>query len=615
VGEILATDGKEGMKQEREYLAQRRKGAKRRKAFLFLGKEFSSSSISLLRLCARTFLLVLVLQPAWAADKPPAYAVASAHPQATEAGMLVLAAGGNAFDAAVAVSAALAVVEPTGSGLGGGGFWLLHRAKDNFQVMVDGRERAPLNARRDMYLDDKGEVIPGLSRDGALAAGIPGEPAALAHIAERYGQLPLARSLAPAIRLAREGFVVDEKLQHAIEYRRKALETSAAAAVFLPQGKPLVAGDVLVQADLARTLTRIAEKGADGFYRGDTADDLLDGVEAGGGIWSKKDLRSYQVVERKPMVLEYRDLRIVTAGPPSSGGVVMGIVFNILSGYDWPSLAIADRRHLTIEAMRRAYRDRAEYLGDPDFAPLPAPLLSRSYADGLRTGIDRHKATPSSSLESSVAARSSEGTNTTHFSVIDAEGNRVAATLSINLPLGSGFMPARTGVLLNNEMDDFSIKPNTPNAYGLVGGEANAVAPGKRMLSSMSPSFIETPERVAIVGTPGGSRIISMVLGAVLAFAEGAGAEALVTQPRLHHQYLPDEVMHEVGALSEIEQKTLKNRGHTLREVEAYGNLQAVIWDRGRNRVEAASDPRGIGLARIQAVATVNPQALPAPPK
>jgi gamma-glutamyltranspeptidase / glutathione hydrolase len=603
------------MKQEREYLAQRRKGAKRRKAFLFLGKEFSSSSISLLRLCARTFLLVLVLQPAWAAEKPPAYAVASAHPQATEAGMLVLAAGGNAFDAAVAVSAALAVVEPTGSGLGGGGFWLLHRARDNFQVMVDGRERAPLAARRDMYLDEKGEVIAGLSRDGALAAGIPGEPAALAHIAEHYGQLSLARSLAPAIRLAREGFVVDEKLQRAIEYRRKVLETSAAAAVFLPQGKPLRAGDVLVQADLARTLTRIAEKGADGFYRGDTADDLLDGVEAGGGIWSKKDLRSYQVIERNPLVLEYRDLRIVTAGPPSSGGVVMGIVFNILSGYDWPSLAMADHRHLLIEAMRRAYRDRAEYLGDPDFVPLPLPLLSRSYADGLRTGIDLHKATPSSSLESSTAARRNEGTNTTHFSVIDAKGNRVAATLSINLPLGSGFMPARTGVLLNNEMDDFSIKPNTPNAYGLVGGEANAVAPGKRMLSSMSPSFIETPERIAIVGTPGGSRIISMVLGAVLAFAEGAGAEALVSQPRLHHQYLPDEVMHEVGALSEIEQKALAKRGHALREVEAYGNLQAVIWDRARNRVEAASDPRGIGLARVQAVATVNSQALPAPPK
>lgn len=567
----------------------------------------------------KRFLTVLILlcgsASLHAGELPPAQAIASAHPLATEAGMLVLAAGGNAFDAAVAVSAALAVVEPTGSGLGGGGFWLLHRAKDNFQVMVDGRERAPLDARRDMYLDEKGEVIPGLSRDGALAAGIPGEPAALAHIAERYGQLPLARSLAPAIRLAREGFVVDEKLQRAIEYRRRALETSAAIAVFLPQGKPLMAGDMLVQADLARTLTRIAEKGADGFYRGDTADDLLDGVDAGGGIWSKKDLRTYQVIERKPLVLEFRDMRIVTAGLPSSGGVVMGVVFNILSGYDWRSLAVADRRHLTIEAMRRAYRDRAEYLGDPDFTPLPLPLLSRSYADGLRAGINLHKATPSSSLDSGAAARRSEGTNTTHFSVIDAMGNRVAATLSINLPLGSGFMPAGTGVLLNNEMDDFSVKPNTPNAYGLVGGEANAVAPGKRMLSSMSPSFIETPERIAIVGTPGGSRIISMVMGAVLAFAEGAGADTLVSQPRLHHQYLPDEVMYEQGALSEIEQQALSKRGHSLRQVESYGNLQAVVWDRGRNRVEAAADPRGIGLARVQAVSTGNHQESAAPPK
>ncbi len=551
-----------------------------------------------------TALIILCSSlPLRAGELPPAQAIASAHPLATEAGMLVMAAGGNAFDAAVAVSAALAVVEPTGSGLGGGGFWLLHRAKDNFQVMVDGRERAPLDARPGMYLNKQGEVIPELSRDGALAAGIPGEPAALVHIAKHYGQLPLTRSLAPAIRLAREGFVVDEKLQRAIEFRQPALAKSPAAAeIFLPQGKPLVAGDVLVQADLARTLARIAKDGVDGFYRGDTADALLDGVEDAGGIWSKKDLRTYQIVERKPLVLHYRDMRIVTASPPSSGGVVMGIVFNILSGYDWKPLSGADQKHLSIEAMRRAYRDRADYLGDPDFVPLPEQLLSRDYAEGLRAGIDLQKATPSSSLNTRAAARASEGVNTTHFSILDSAGNRVSATLSINMPLGSAFMPPGTGVLLNNEMDDFSAKPNTPNVYGLVGGEANAIAPGKRMLSSMSPSFIETPERIAIVGTPGGSRIISMVLAAVLAFADGASAESIVRQPRLHHQYLPDEVSYEAGALNDIEQKSLAKRGHTLRQVDSYGNLHAVVWDRVNNRVEAASDPRGIGLARVQAV-------------
>ncbi|MGH8457794.1 MAG: gamma-glutamyltransferase, partial [Nevskiales bacterium] len=495
--------------------------------------------------------LLFIGVPVRAAETPQAQAVASAHPLATEAGMLILAAGGNAFDAAVAVSATLAVVEPGGSGLGGGGFWLLHRAEDNFQVLVDGRERAPLAARADMFLGKSGEVVPGLSQDGALSTGIPGEPAALTHIAERYGKLPLTRSLAPAIRLAREGFVVDEKLQRAIEARRVALQASpAAAAVFLPQGKPLAAGDMLFQPDLARTLARLAEEGAEGFYEDDTAEALLHGVEAAGGIWSRKDLKSYRVIERTPLVLEYRGMRIVTAPPPSSGGVVMGIALNVLGGYDWNRLSSADRRHVSVEAMRRAYRDRAEYLGDPEFAPLPLQLLSPGYANGLRASIRMQKATPSGHLSTFSGARSGEGGNTTHFSIIDTVGNRVAATLSINLPLGSGFMPPGTGVLLNNEMDDFAIRPQTPNAYGLVGGVANAVAPGKRMLSSMSPTFVEAPERIAILGTPGGSRIISMVLGSILAFADGVDAKTMVSQPRLHHQYLPDEVVYEDGALS-----------------------------------------------------------------
>ncbi|HXG27959.1 MAG TPA: gamma-glutamyltransferase, partial [Nevskiales bacterium] len=497
--------------------------------------------------------------------------------------------------------AALAVVEPTGSGLGGGGFWLLHRAEDGLQVMVDGRERAPLSARPDMYLDLNGEVVPGLSQDGALAAGIPGEPAALAHIAERYGRLPLARSLAPAIRYAREGFPVDEKLQRAIAGRRAALAASpAAAAVFLPDGVPPRVGSLLVQGELARTLSRLAEEGADGFYRGATADALVDGVRGAGGIWSKKDLRSYRVVERTPLVLDYRNLRIVTAPLPSSGGMVLGIALNVLAGYDWARLTSADRQHVTVEALRRAFRDRAEHMGDPDFVPAPLQLLSPGYASGLRAGIRLDKATPSRSLTAAMLRDGEEGGNTTHFSVLDAEGNRVAATLSINLPLGSGFMPPGTGVLLNNEMDDFAIRPQTPNAYGLVGGVANAVAPGKRMLSSMSPTFVETPARVAILGTPGGSRIISMVLGAVLAFADGAGAGALVTQPRLHHQYLPDEVVYEDGALSDTDQEALIQRGHRLRRSEPYGNMQAIVWERTRGRIEAASDPRGIGQAQTQ---------------
>jgi gamma-glutamyltranspeptidase/glutathione hydrolase len=281
----------------------------------------------------------------------------------------------------------------------------------------------------------------------------------------------------------------------------------------------------------------------------------------------------------------------------------MGIVLNVLDGYDWGRLSGAERKHVTVEAMRRAYRDRAAYLGDPEFVPLPLQLLSPGYANRLRAGIRPRKATSSSSLQFRPGGRISEGGNTTHLSIIDAEGNRVSATLSINLPLGSGFMPPGTGVLLNNEMDDFAIRPQTPNAYGLIGGAANKVEPGKRMLSSMSPTFIEAPERIAILGTPGGSRIISMVQGGIMAFAEGAGAPAIVSQPRLHHQYLPDEVVYEDGALSDAEQEALIQWGHRIRRSEPYGNMQAIVWEHGKNnRVEAASDPRGIGQARVQPV-------------
>ena len=535
---------------------------------------------------------------AWAAGKPPGDAIASAHPLATEAGGLILSAGGNAFDAAVAISAALAVVEPTGSGLGGGGFWLLHRARDGLDVLVDGRERAPLAAKADMFLDKSGKYVENSSRDGGLAAAIPGEPAALAHIAERYGKLPLSKSLAPAIRLAREGFPADEKLIRAIQLRREQLAASPeAAAIFLPGGSLPQSGQILRQPELAATLDKLADEGSDGFYKGDVAKALVKGANAAGGIWSSKDLRKYDVVERTPLVLRYRDLRIVTAPLPSSGGIVMGIVLNILQGYEG-SLAAIEKKHVLVESMRRAFHDRAAYLGDPDFVAAPLQLLSPAYAKTQRDNISLVRTTPSSRLPP-IAASTIGGTNTTHFSVLDSEGNGVSATLSVNLPFGSGVMPAGTGVFLNNEMDDFVAKPGVPNAYGLVGGSANAIAPGKRPLSSMSPTFIETAQRVALVGTPGGSRIISMVLESVLAFGEGAGAERLVRKRRFHHQYQPDEIAYEKDALSADEVKDLRERGHALREVDDYGNMQVVIWDKARDRLEAASDPRGIGAARV----------------
>jgi gamma-glutamyltranspeptidase/glutathione hydrolase len=323
---------------------------------------------------------------------------------------------------------------------------------------------------------------------------------------------------------------------------------------------------------------------------------MVAGVREGGGIWTLEDLHRYRVVERRPVYGEYHGIKIVSAAPPSSGGVVLVEMLNVLSGYPLEKMRDVDRVHLIVEAMRRAYRDRAQYLGDPEAVAMPIKqLTSPLYAAGLRAGIRSDRATPSAHLPGYVASRP-QARDTTHFSVIDRDGNRVAATLSINYPFGSGFMPQGTGILLNDEMDDFAIKPGSPNVYGLVGAEANAIGPGRRMLSSMTPSFLDDGQRVAILGTPGGSRIITMLLLASLEFAEGASAQDIVQQPRFHHQYLPDEIQIEPRAMDENLQTLLQGRGHHLRRLEnEYGNMQAVIWDRGKNRVSAAADPRGIG--------------------
>jgi len=514
--------------------------------------------------------------------------------------MEVLEAGGNAFDAAVAVSAALAVVEPYSSGLGGGGFWLLHRAEDGFEVVIDGRERAPLAATRDMYLDSEGEVIPALSVNGALAAGIPGEPAALAHIAEQYGRLSLQRSLLPAIRLARDGFVVDEHYRKLAGMRLVAMQDDAETArLFLEEDEVPDAGVRILQPELGDTLEALGRAGHAGFYQGPVAARMVDGVRAAGGIWTLQDLQQYRVVEREPLRGQYRGLRIVSVPPPSSGGVVLISMLNMLSGFPLDEYAAATRTHLIIESMRRAYRDRAEYLGDSDFVEVPvARLVSEAHAKNLRSSINPDKATPSAALGG--YASDPGGQDTTHFSILDGAGNRVAATLSINYPFGACIVPPGTGVLLNNEMDDFSIKPGAPNLYGLVGAEANAITPGKRPLSSMTPVFAEDDSGVAILGTPGGSRIITMLLLGVLDLAAGQRPDSWVAVPRYHHQFLPDEVQYEPGAFDGGLGEALAARGHTMRPLDStYGNMQAIYWDRDKHRVYAASDPRGGGEARV----------------
>tara|TARA_R110000787_G_scaffold47176_9_gene114305 strand:+ start:4991 stop:6670 length:1680 start_codon:yes stop_codon:yes gene_type:complete len=534
-----------------------------------------------------------------AANKPGVDAVASAHPLATEAGLQILAEGGNAFDAAVAVTSTLAVVEPTGSGLGGGGFWLLHRASDGLQTFVDGRETAPAAAHQDMYLDADGKAIREASLFGPLAAGIPGEPAAIVHLATRYGQLPLAQSLKPAIKAAREGFACDKKLAHAFDRHWSRL-SPAAHQVFGRDGRAPREGEQIVQAELAIVLQRLAEQGLKGFYEGKTAQALVAGSDAAGGIWTLDDLSSYKLVEREPAVTMYQGIRVISAPPPSAGGITLAQILGQLESRKFQGGNLMESRHLLIESMRRAYRDRAAFLGDADFVDVPQKrLMSPEYAKLLAESIDDERATPSASLP--PAKPSKEGEQTTHFSILDREGNRVAATLSINLPFGSGYMAPGTGVFFNDEMDDFSASLDASNAYGLTGSRPNLVAAGKRPLSSMSPTFAEGPRGLLILGTPGGSRIITMVLHGLLAWAEGADVEQLVSLKRYHHQYLPDVVQFEPGTFSDDEQDRLKAMGHALAPLDSnYGNMQAITWDAGSGQVNAAADPRGVGSSRVQ---------------
>lgn len=529
-------------------------------------------------------------------------AVASAHPLATDAGMDILNKGGNAFDAAIAVTATLAVVEPYSSGIGGGGFWLLHINKENRDVMIDGRERAPLAASRNMYLDENNDVVPDASINGPLSAGIPGVPAAIEHLALNYGKLPLSVTLEAAIRHANNGFKTDEHYQRMAGFREKALNKSTdAAKIFLHNRKAPVPGTLITQPDLAKTLRILASKGARGFYHGELADKLVDSVVGHGGIWTREDLAAYKIIERAPVTGEYRGMKVVSAAPPSSGGVAMIQMLNMLSGFDFDALSDGEQIHLLAEVMRRAYRDRAEFLGDTDYVEVPVNrLTSKQYTNKLASTIRMDEATPSAEL-SPVVVDAVKAVDTTHFSIVDNEGNRVAATLSINYPFGSCFVAEGTGVLLNDEMDDFSSKPGQPNAYGLVGAEANAIEPGKRMLSSMTPTFLETKDRIAVLGTPGGSRIITMVLLATLEFHNGGSADDMVNRDRFHHQYLPDKLFFEPGVLTETLMKTLFELGHDTEMLDStYGNMHAIVMDKKSRQLDAASDSRGSGKARVE---------------
>ena len=523
--------------------------------------------------------------------------IATAHPLATKAGYEILEMGGNAFDAAVTVSAVLSVVEPYSSGLGGGGFFLLHNAEDGQSVFVDAREKAPSMADRDMYLDENGDVLRTASLNGPLASGIPGLPAALHHVANNHGSMPLYKLLEPAIRLARDGFPAYERLITALNVAKKSRTLSPKfKAVFMPNDQLPEVGQLIKQPELAKTLEIIASNGHDGFYSSFFTQKMIDEARQDGSIWLADDFKNYSVVEREPIKVNFLGAQLTTAPPPSSGGTTIATILNIISEFDFIEMDISTRTHLVVESMRRAYRDRAFFLGDPDFVDVPIKkLTSKEHASILAQSIDMNAATPiheDDQLDEKYAWN--EGSHTTHFSILDMDGNRAAVTQTINTWFGSGYMLPSSGLILNNEMDDFSAKPFAPNRYGLVHGEQNSIQPNKRMLSSMTPTFIESEKGLAILGTPGGARIITMVLLSILDYFEGGSAETMTATKRFHHQFLPDVIRYEKDAFTEETITILESKGHTLQEISSYGNMQVVTWEKDSGDVSSSSDPRGI---------------------
>jgi gamma-glutamyltranspeptidase/glutathione hydrolase len=533
------------------------------------------------------------------ADGPGQNVVTTPHPLATAAGRQIIEAGGNAFDAAVAIAGVLAVVEPYGSGLGGGGFFLLRTAGDTPQYrFLDARERAPLGIKPAHYMRN-GEIQTELSVDGALASAIPGQPAAMVKLAEQHGRLPIAVSLEPAIRLAREGVEVDAHYRQWAGYRLEALRRDPASAqLFLSDGELPAEGSRIAYPELAASLQRLADHGREGFYGGELARQLVDGVRNSGGAWTLEDLAQYQVIERDPLRWHLPEGgELISAPPPSAGGLVLVQSLGMLQSLPWREAGTVQRAHYVVEVLRRAYRDRG-VLGDPDFVEIPMQALtSTTYLQRQAHSIDSERATPSSSLPPAQPWR--EGDHTTHFTVLDAQGNAVAATLSLNSMFGAAFTVPGTGVLLNNEMDDFAIDVGGNNAYGLQGSAANALAGGKRPISSMSPTFIESEQDFVTFGTPGGSQIPSMILLSVLAHLQGEPAAHWVSLPRYHHQYLPDVISHEPDAFSKAERDALKSRGYLLEQVATYGNQQSIHWHKRTGQVEGASDPRGMGTTEI----------------
>lgn len=535
-------------------------------------------------------------------ETPRAGMVAAEEAKAARIGLDVLKAGGNAVDAAVATGFAMAVTWPEAGNLGGGGFMIVHLAKQKQTIAIDYRETAPAATTRDIFLNEKGDADPDKSRASGLGVGVPGTVAGLALAHRKYGsgKFTLAQLIQPAIRLAREGFEVDEQLARSIASGHPRLaKYPSSARIFLRDGKPLGKGDRLLQNDLANTLQEIALTGPFAFYEGPTADRIAASARKAGGLMTRNDLVRYSPREREPVRGNYRGHEIYSMPPPSSGGVHLVQILNILEGYDLKSLGAgsAEVAHWMIEAMKPAYADRSEYLGDPDSVKVPVRgLTSKQYAATLRKELSESRARSAAEIKPGPAPRY-ESPQTTHFSVADRDGNAVANTYTLNFSWGLGVVADETGVLLNNELDDFAAKPGVPNAFGLVGGDANAPAPGKRPLSSMSPTVVLKDGKVFLVtGASGGSRIITAVLQTIVnTIDHGQDINTAVNAPRVHHQWLPDEVNVEAGA-SEAFRKALEEKRHILTERRVGGSGNSILSDGGR--MSGAVDARtGGGVA------------------
>jgi gamma-glutamyltranspeptidase/glutathione hydrolase len=521
--------------------------------------------------------------------------VVSSNTIASEVGARVLQAGGNAVDAAIATGFALAVVHPTAGNIGGGGFMVI-RFPDGTATVLDFREKAPLAAHPEMFLDENGEYSRDLHHSSHLAVGVPGTVAGFAMAHEKYGTGDWARLVDPAVTLAGEGFPLSEALARSFERAVRSMEDyPASLATFTKEGEPYVAGDLWLQADLSRTLTRIRDQGEDGFYAGETARLIAQEMERGGGMITEEDLALYQAVEREPIRGTFRGYDIISMPPPSSGGTALVEMLNILEGYDVAALGhnTAEHLHLMAEAMRRAFRDRAMHMADPDFADPPLEeLTSKEYAERLRSGIDPTRASISDPSDVTLPA---EGTETTHYSVVDADGMAVAVTYTLEAGYGSKIVVPGAGFLLNNEMGDFNAGPGLTTETGLIGTEPNLARPQQRMLSSMTPTIIaQDGGLVAVTGSPGGRTIINTVLQVVLNVLEfGMGIQEAVNSPRIHHQWLPDAMRMEEGGLSPEAQAALEAMGHTVQVRSRQGTAHSIMIDPETGERIGAPDPRG----------------------